>query len=243
MSMDVFNLTNPEPYFDIASDHSISLPIKEMETPLYHTPVTLLENTIRHDDFLHSEQFNQKPVLQPKPKQINKKRRTEDQEKKRSILKQPKTAWIIYLQEKKSQNPEMTWPILCKTYSKEWKSLSLEEKRPFIDAETKQKLDYQEEKKQLNPYDKKILKSILRKKRKAKNQIRHPRNAYNFFVKDLKNEVTNETFENRGKMMSQLWKDLPLDKKEYYQTLAKNDLIRYNANKKRVKRKYTKYQS
>lgn len=161
--------------------------------------------------------------------------------------KRPLNAYMRYVQQQRPSvvrlHPEINSVDIVKKIAQQWRNLSPEQKKPFVEASTKAreqfKVDLQRYMAQLTPVQEKqqaldkkqrlAKRKASRKKREltALGKPKRPRSAFNVFMSEHFEEARGAT--TQAKMMSLLqdWKNLFSHKKQVYIQLAQDDKIRY----------------
>lgn len=161
-----------------------------------------------------------------------KKRRTS----RRNILRGTKTAWIFFCNSNRkrilNKNPDMSFGDVCKELAPQWKALSDEEKRPYIDLHEKDKKRFIEESANLTDEQKRYLKQHKKQKRELKKQYPKPGlSPYMFFVIDKRQEVVAQSpgasFQLIGKLLGTKWNNMSSDDKRPYVEKSQKDKLRY----------------
>lgn len=155
---------------------------------------------------------------------------------RRSIVRYPSTGWIFFSSAQRdaltSKQPNLTFGQQSSILSGEWQSMTTEQKSPFMKQHEQDKLRFQREILCLSP-DKVSMLRIHRKKHREirKAQPKAPLSAYMIFVKDCRPSVVIEhpdmVFDEIGRSLGSMWRDLTDEEKVPYQIQSKTDKDRY----------------
>jgi len=150
-----------------------------------------------------------------------------------------------------------TFGQLSQKIASEWKQLSPEEKKPYLDKHLEDKKRYEKELKIYNertaPAKKSDSDSSLssseeessddkrKKKRKAPGAPKNKSNAYMFFQKDqrekIKKENPNISAVELAKKLGEIWRKMTVEGKEPYAKEAEKDKERYDRELQEYKKK------
>lgn len=194
---------------------------------------TTEDEPLKWDLSKQQEQQQQELKRKAKPKQ----RFTENQQKRRKIVKGPISAWIYFLKSKQKLFPDIKWNDLCQQFKIEWHNMSFEDKKPFITLEKRDARRYEQKKLNLNPQDKKELKETRRKKTQ-KNHIKPILTLYNVHVRferqRLKPLHPDKSWQEIGRMVGESWKTITEEQKQVYRQIVEEDRLRYQQEKEKT---------
>jgi len=168
--------------------------------------------------------------------------------------KRPKTAYIFYNLERRDilNNDELTFGALSRKIANEWKALSQEAKKTYVDKHLEDKKRYEKEMKMYERNKKSPAKksdtessseeeSIDDKKKKRKVNEKKPNrhmNAYMIFQKD-KRDMIKENPNLKGSVarkIGDIWRAMSDEEKQHYINLAEKDMERYNRENEEYKK-------
>ncbi len=170
--------------------------------------------------------FDGPSIIVPK-----KKKRPNWQLEKRSIIKQPMTAWNFFLEECQNKS-RLSFKELCCECSASWQGLTSEEKQPYVNLFIQDKLRFQREMGALTGHDRNRLKDCLAQRRRARSKRPRSQRAwipYIFFCNKMRPRLMLQhpqmSFTDLGKELGKMWRNLPeADKVEYFQQSADDKL-------------------
>lgn len=141
------------------------------------------------------------------------------------------------------QNPEIKPVDVMRKIAQEWRTLSLEQKRPFQEASLRAreqyKVDFQRYQAQLTPAEVKQQTQDKRQRRAKRKAIRkkreltslgkpkRPRSPFNIFMSEHFEEARGTTTQGKMKSLMEDWKNLFSHQKQVYTQLAEDDKVRY----------------
>lgn len=161
--------------------------------------------------------------------------------------KRPLTAYMHYVKEQQPvvvrQNPDTKRVDIIRKIAQQWRTLTLEQKRPFeelyLAAKEQYKVDKQKYQAELTPAQTAAMAEERRQKmakRKANRKKREltslgkpkgPRTAFNIFMAEHFEEAKGSTMQGRLKSLVDDWSSLNASQKQVYVQLAEDDKVRY----------------
>eukprot|EP00954_Amorphochlora_amoebiformis_P008945 695293-Amorphochlora_amoeboformis.AAC.1 len=174
-------------------------------------------------------------------------RKSESSSKKKSPKKKkdknaPKiagTAYSFFAKEHRkkisNENPEAKFAEISKMLGQKWKSLSVEEKKPFGELSAEDKLRYKKEKTQYDIDNPEQAQSSSRKRKKG--GPKKAKSAFTFFSqakrKAIQDANPDKGFGAISKLVGEKWKQLSAEDKEEYLELASKDKVRAKEDRKK----------
>ena len=158
-----------------------------------------------------------KKEIVPKNMKTKNKKKNIKLPKRRSIIRGPKSTWIIYLDHVRKQNltehKHLNFGSLCKIMSPTWNNMNTDEKQPFVEDHKIDRLRYYNDLSNLSDIDRKILKAHKRLRRKnQKNKPKMPLSPYMRFANEIRvtiiNEQPNIKFQDVGRELGKRWRSL-----------------------------------
>ena len=179
-------------------------------------------------------------LLLPEIKKLKSKKKSK---KPKDAPKNPKSSYIFFCQDKRSEikenNPEFLSKDIMRELGRLWKNTTEEDKIKYIDLASNDKERYKEEIKNYVPSEvssetNSEVSSYLSKKTKikSKDSPKNPKSAYIFFSLDVREEIKKENPDilpkDILKKVGELWKEIKNTKKEEkYKNLAIEDKKRF----------------
>lgn len=168
--------------------------------------------------------------------------------KRRTVLKLPQTAWILFCKQNRQsvleENVGICFGEVCKALSVRWKLLSDEQKTPYHQAQADDKKRYVERKANLTKEEVLFLRRHRRQKRLARaSRPKPPLSAYMLFVTEHRTKVCADLdvrdFSAVGRALGRAWAELPDEDRAAYSARAqssrevyKQQVDKYVADKK-----------
>ena len=156
--------------------------------------------------------------------------------KSKNAPKNPKSAYVIFCQEKREEvkkaNPEMPAKEIMKELGKLWKATEEEDRGEFQEKAKEDKERYTEEMKNYVPSEDDEEKPRKKRVKKTKNAPKNASGPYIFFCKEEREKLKEEMPELSAKeIMAELgkrWKEIKETKKaDKYKKMAEEDKVRY----------------
>eukprot|EP01083_Nonionella_stella_P056705 149192_1 len=157
--------------------------------------------------------------------------------------KHPMSAYLYFVgstrQKLKEDNPGKDFTAVAKMLGENWKRLSTEDRREFVEKAEKDKKRYRDEKAVFDPSpeyaDEESL--ALRKRKKHPLAPKHPLSGYLYFVANNRAEYNKKNpgkdFTSVAKILGEQWKSLGHKDRRKYEILAAADKKRYEEEKER----------
>jgi hypothetical protein len=175
-----------------------------------------------------------KQTKKKKKKVVKKKKRLIP---KRRIIRGARSSWISFLTDirnkKLEQHAKLTFGELCQVLSPQWRSMTDDQKEPYVKAYTEDRKRYESDLAQLTEDDKKVLRAHKRKRRKERaGRPRAAFSSYMSFVGTERKNVVAEgcesmTFESIGQELGRRWRELNDNQKSVYVENARVDRERF----------------
>lgn len=156
---------------------------------------------------------------------------------RRSIIRNPGSAWIQftneYRKELKERYPQKKFGDLSTMCSNKWRSMSAEERAPYVAKFNELRRDVETQKANLPQKSLDILREHARRRRiKRRQGPKAALSAYMCFVKEERDAIARshpeaDNFQSMGKLLGQMWRELDESKRTRYQELAERDVERY----------------
>lgn len=166
---------------------------------------------------------------------------------KKSIIKGPKSSWILFLEEQRKQSrfKDVKFGDICKTLSIEWKEIDPLKKEKFINMCTVDRDRYNNQLKSLSDEEIKLIKTIKRHRKKNRpKKPKAPFSAYMIFVTEIRKGIVEEnpgiTFQEIGKLLGSRWRSLPNDIKSRYINISKQNRENYKSKLQEENKNITK---
>lgn len=156
----------------------------------------------------------------------------------RNIIRSVKTPWIQFCSEKRpdvvAANPELDFGDVCKFLSPEWKSLSDDMRKKYVDMHEQDKKRYADDFAKLTPEQQKTLRAYRRQKRSERRlKPRPPLSAYMFYVKETREQTKlahpDADFKTIGQLLGESWNGLSADDKQKFYDQSNLDKQRHAA--------------
>ena len=161
---------------------------------------------------------------------------------KRNIIRRPISPWIAFLtaqdprfeEQEKATGVKLEFMQRSNMMSSVWQDMTPEQKQPYKDIAAADRLRYEERLEKLTPEEKLILKEHRQRDRlRKKGEPAKAKSAFMYFNAAMRQKVVIEnqgiSFEDIGRKLGALWKDLSAEDKAPYQALSVRDKQRYDA--------------
>jgi hypothetical protein len=157
---------------------------------------------------------------------------------RRNFFRNAGSAWIQFTNEYrpklKQQYPNKSFGELSTLCSNKWRTMTDEEKQPYEDLFQEKRREVEQQKAALTAHEVAIVNEHARRRRKKRREgPKAALSAYMCFVKQERGNLAKKypqqaaDFRQMGKLLGQLWNEMPPERRQPYEKMAEEDKARY----------------
>lgn len=134
----------------------------------------------------------------------------------------PRNSWVVYLRSRDRELAHLTYQQLMTQCKAEWRKMTPEQKKPYVDMYKKDKERYALETETANEEQRKYLRARRKLKREHRKEVLAPArrpNGYLLFCQEYRTKNPKPPTENHRaffKRLGSLWRNLPSQEKQKY---------------------------